>query len=170
MVSFSECCKYDLERQPTNVPSRYSDPGCAKQALEKLNGFELAKRPIRVGLGNDRFTDSSTKSLLQASSQQFQGSDFSGAGGRGAYAGGTGNFDRAAREADKTGAGSALDDSDVGGVNMSNYNRYELIRKLARTENEEVKAPTQPLTQKPVDQPQTATRCVVLRHLYDPAT
>jgi RNA-binding protein 39 len=135
-----------------------------------LNGFELAKRPIRVGLGNDRFTDNSTKSLLQASSQQFQGSDFSGAGGRGAYAGGSGNFDRAAREADKTGAGSALDDSDVGGVNMSNYNRYELIRKLARTENDEVKAPTQTITHKPVDQPQTATRCVVLRHLYDPAT
>jgi RNA-binding protein 39 len=63
-----------------------------------MNGFELAGRQIRVGLGNDKFTPESTAHLLRNFPQQaasYQGSAFSGAGGRGAYAGGSGGvFDR----------------------------------------------------------------------------
>ena len=61
---------------------RFRDPAQAREALEKMNGFDLAGRPIRVGLGNDKFTPESTASLLQrfqgqSHQQQFQGSSFS---------------------------------------------------------------------------------------------
>lgn len=107
-----------------------------------MNGFELAGRPIRVGLGNDRFTKDSTEALMKnfgQQSKQFQGSQFSGAGGRGAHAGGGGgNFDRAGGRDDSKGAGgaSALDDTDVSGVNFNNFNRYSLMSKLARTDED----------------------------------
>ena len=45
--------------------NRFINPAAAKEALEKMNGFDLANRPIRVGLGNDRFTNESTQNLLQ---------------------------------------------------------------------------------------------------------
>lgn len=141
-----------------------------------MNGFELAGRPIRVGLGNDKFTPESTQSLLQrfgsqAKQAQFQGSSFSGMGGRGAHAGGTGNFDRASgRDADKTGGASALDDTDVAGVNFSNYSRDSLMRKLARTDEPEQKAAPKTQQKKvvPIDQP-APSRCVLLKNMYNQA-
>ncbi|KAK4550444.1 hypothetical protein LTR36_000022 [Oleoguttula mirabilis] len=156
---------------------QFVDPAQAKEALEKMNGFELAGRPIRVGLGNDKFTPESTQSLLQRFGSQaqqaaFQGSQFSGMGGRGAHAGGTGNFDRASgRDADKTGGASALDDTDVAGVNFSNYSRDSLMRKLARTDEPEQKAAPKTQVQKkvvPMDQP-APSRCVLLKHMYNQA-
>ena len=78
-----------------------------------MNGFDLAGRPIRVGLGNDKFTTETTANLMQRFHGQnqptFQGSAFSGSGGRGAHAGGTGNFDRAGgRDNDKGAAGAFI--------------------------------------------------------------
>jgi len=156
----------------------------AKEALEKMNGFDLAGRPIRVGLGNDKFTSESTANLLQRfpgqqqGGGQFQGSAFSGSGGRGTHAGGNSNFDRAGGRDDKGASGaSALDDTDVAGVNFNNYSRDALMRKLARTDEPaetngtndkrlvaQASAPTKPL---PVNVPQ-ASRCVVLRNMFDP--
>jgi len=151
-----------------------------------MNGFELAGRPIRVGLGNDKFTPESTANLLQRFQGQnqpaFQGSAFSGHGGRGAQAGGAGgSFDRAGgRDNDKAGAGgaSALDDTDVAGVNFNNYSRDALMRKLARTDEPSVDAnseskrnPVKPKVEvKPIPVAQTMTsRCVVLRNMFDPS-
>ena len=141
-----------------------------------MNGFELAGRPIRVGLGNDKFTPESTQSLLQRfqkQDQQAQGSSAYGTGGRGTHAGGSSNFDRASgREVDKQGGASALDDTDVAGVNFSNYSRTDLMRKLLRTDEPEQK--TTPKTQQqqpkkaPIDQP-APSRCVVLRNVYNQA-
>ena len=141
-----------------------------------MNGFELAGRPIRVGLGNDKFTPESTQSLLQrfgsqAQQAHFQGSSFSGMGGRGAHAGGTGNFDRASgRDQEKSGGASALDDTDVSGVNFSNYSRDALMRKLARTDEPEPKvAPkTQQPKKVPIEQP-APSRCVLLKNMYNQA-
>lgn len=157
---------------------RFVDPTRAKEALEQMNGFELAGRPIRVGLGNDKFTPESTQSLLQRFGSQaqqaaFQGSQFSGMGGRGAHAGGTGNFDRASgRDAEKAGGASALDDTDVAGVNFSNYSRDSLMRKLARTDQPEQKAaPKMQQQQKkavPVDHV-APSRCVLLKNMYNQA-
>jgi len=158
---------------------RFTEPSEAKDALEKMNGFELAGRPIRVGLGNDKFTPETTQSLLQKfgsqgqgqnqqqQKQSFQGSSFSGMGGRGAHAGGTANFDRAGgKDAEKTGGASALDDTDVAGVNFSNYSRDALMRKLARTEEPEVKAAPKAQQKKaPIDEA-APSRCVLLKNMY----
>lgn len=140
-----------------------------------MNGFELAGRPIRVGLGNDKFTPETTQSLLQRFGSQaqqaaFQGSAFSGMGGRGAHAGGTGNFDRASgRDADKTGGASALDDTDVAGVNFSNYSRDALMRKLARTDEPEPKvAPKVQPKKAPIEQT-APSRCVLLKNMFSQA-
>jgi len=159
-----------------NSCNRFRDADQAREALEKMNGFELAGRPIRVGLGNDKFTPESTANLLQrfqGQNQPYQGSAFSGAGGRGAQSSG---FDRAGgRDNDKATGASALDDTDVAGVNFNNYSRDALMRKLARTDE-----PTNGAQNEgPVVKPKTetkplpvkvnmASRCVVLHNMFDP--
>jgi RNA-binding protein 23/39 len=163
-----------------NLNCRFRDPEQAKEALEKMNGFELAGRPIRVGLGNDKFTPESTAKLLQQGfqghgSQAFQGSAFSGSGGRGAHAGGSG-FDRAGgRDTDKgAGGASALDDTDVQGVNFSNYSRDALMRKLARTEDTahdqtaQISRPRPNVAATLMNVPQ-ASRCIRVRNVFNPA-
>ncbi|KAK0706759.1 CC1-like family splicing factor [Lasiosphaeria miniovina] len=157
---------------------QFRDAAQARDALEKMNGFDLAGRPIRVGLGNDKFTPESTANLLQKfqgqNHSQFQGSAFSGAGGRG---GQSANFDRAgARESEKGTGASALDDTDVAGVNFNNYSRDALMRKLARTD--EPAAPTERQVIKPKAEVKAplplnvnmASRCVVLHNMFDPST
>ncbi|OAA69718.1 Splicing factor, CC1-like protein [Cordyceps fumosorosea ARSEF 2679] len=155
---------------------QFRDAGQAREALEKMNGFDLAGRPIRVGLGNDKFTPESTANMLQRFAGQnaanHQGSNFSGAGGRG---GQNSNFDRAgARDNEKTGGASALDDTDVGGVNFNNYSRDALMRKLARTDESNKGADERPVLKprtetKPLPMNvNTASRCVVLHNMFDP--
>ncbi|KAE8355321.1 hypothetical protein BDV28DRAFT_48296 [Aspergillus coremiiformis] len=160
---------------------QFRDPNQAREALEKMNGFDLAGRAIRVGLGNDKFTPDSSAQRMQsqgANQQTFQGSLFSGHGGRGIQAGGTSNFDRAGgRDSEKGAGASALDDTDVAGVNFNNYSRDALMRKLARTD--EPSEPSADDKQK-VLRPKTetkplpvnvnmASRCVLLRNMFDPA-
>lgn len=166
---------------------RFRDPNQAREALEKMNGFDLAGRPIRVGLGNDKFTPESTANLLQRFQGQehqrnYQGSAFSGHGGRGSQAGGAGGaFDRAGgRDNEKGGGGaSALDDTDVAGVNFNNYSRDALMRKLARTD-EPAPEPNGADEKRKVIKPKTeakplpisvnqASRCVLLRNMFNPA-
>lgn len=143
-----------------------------------MNGFELAGRPIRVGLGNDKFTPESTANLMQKFPNghgNFQGSAFSGAGGRGHQ---NSNFDRAGgRDSEKGTGASALDDTDVAGVNFNNYSRDALMRKLARTD-EPSTTNERPVMKPKMDQnpsalpipvPAQATRCVLLKNMFDPA-
>ncbi|KAK5997150.1 RNA-binding protein rsd1 [Cladobotryum mycophilum] len=155
---------------------QFRDAGQAREALEKMNGFDLAGRPIRVGLGNDKFTPESTANLLQKFSgngPSFQGSAFSGAGGRGPQ---SSTFDRAGgRDSEKTGGASALDDTDVAGVNFNNYSRDALMRKLARTdepptngaeERQQILKPKTETKPLPVNV-NMASRCVVLHNMFD---
>lgn len=153
---------------------QFRDAGQAREALEKMNGFDLAGRPIRVGLGNDKFTPETTANLMHRFSGQnnFQGSSFSGAGGRGSQAS---TFDRAGgRDSDKAGGASALDDTDVAGVNFNNYSRDALMRKLARTDElpngREDHAVMKPKTEaKPLPvNVNMASRCVVLHNMFNP--
>lgn len=143
-----------------------------------MNGFDLAGRAIRVGLGNDKFTPDSHRLHSHGANQpNFQGSSFSGQGGRGVQAGGSNNFDRAGgRESEKGTGASALDDTDVAGVNFNNFSRDALMRKLARTD--ETAEPTVDDKQK-ILRPKTetkplpvnvnmASRCVMLRNMFDP--
>lgn len=188
-VSYSEFYLPPTTLNPALISDvRFRDPNKARDALEKMNGFDLAGRPIRVGLGNDKFTPESTANLLQRFHGQehqrnYQGSAFSGHGGRGQQAGGGGGaFDRAGgRDNEKGGGGgaSALDDTDVAGVNFNNYSRDALMRKLARTDDPapdtngaatarpavKPKAENKPL---PVRVSQ-ASRCVLLKNMFNPA-
>lgn len=158
-----------------------------------MNGFDLAGRPIRVGLGNDKFTPESTANLLHKFSGRdqgrLQGSSFSGRGGQSSSSGG-GAFDRAGgggRDGDNKangGGASALDDTDVGGVNFSNYSRDALMRKLARTDEsgagpaaangggstDDARHMLKPKAEAkalPVNV-NMASRCVVLHNMFDP--
>ncbi|OBT50985.1 hypothetical protein VE04_07990 [Pseudogymnoascus sp. 24MN13] len=172
-LEFVQLQKEDQGRSRGYGFVQFRDPHQAREALEKMNGFDLAGRPIRVGLGNDKFTPESTASLLQrfqgqSHQQQFQGSAFSGAGGRRRQARGGGG-----------GGGAALDDTDVGGVNFNNYSRDALMRKLARTDEpapatngrDDRRAVARPRTEvkPPPINVNTASRCVVLRNMFDPA-
>lgn len=159
---------------------QFRDPNQAREALEKMNGYDLGGRAIRVGLGNDKFTPENTQRVQSqgASQSNFQGSMFSGSGGRGVQAGGTNNFDRAGgRESEKGTGASALDDTDVAGVNFNNFSRDALMRKLARTdEPAEPSADDKPqkiLLPKTESKPlpvnvNMASRCVMLRNMFDP--
>lgn len=174
MVLFS---KFDGNYETLTNKNRYRNAADAKEALEKMNGFDLAGRPIRVGLGNDKFTSESTANLLQRFPGQ-QSQQPSSGGNRSTLSTNHSTFDRAGGGRDDKGAGnvSALDDTDVGGVNFSNYSRDALMRKLARTDDpadsngRDDKRPMQaPRTEnKPaaVNVPQ-ASRCVILRHMFD---
>ncbi|KAI1352748.1 hypothetical protein F5Y01DRAFT_278559 [Xylaria sp. FL0043] len=176
-LEFVQLQKDDTGRSRGYGFVQFRDADQAREALEKMNGFDLAGRPIRVGLGNDKFTPESTANLLQrfqGQNQPYQGSAFSGAGGRGPQ---TSGFDRAGgRDNDKATGASALDDTDVAGVNFNNYSRDALMRKLARTD--EPSNGTQ--NEGPVVKPKTeakplpvkvnmASRCVVLHNMFDPS-
>ncbi|KAI1766453.1 splicing factor, CC1-like protein [Hypoxylon sp. FL1150] len=176
-LEFVQLQKDDTGRSRGYGFVQFREADQAREALEKMNGFDLAGRPIRVGLGNDKFTPESTANILQRFQGQntpFQGSAFSGAGGRGPQASG---FDRAGgRDNDKATGASALDDTDVAGVNFNNYSRDALMRKLARTDDTsnggrderqvlKPKSETKPL---PVSV-NMASRCVVLHNMFDPA-
>nr|POE73038.1 rna-binding protein rsd1 [Quercus suber] len=150
---------------------QFVDPDEAKAALEKMNGFDLAGRPIRVGLGNDKFTPESTLTLMQKFDSQGQqapqGSSFSGMGGRGHYAGGTANFDKASgRDAEKSGGASALDDTDVSGV-FNNISRHKLMAQLSRSDQPEQKEAPKIAQKKPapIDHG-TSSRCILLKHMW----
>jgi RNA-binding protein 39 len=154
--------------------SRYRDPAAAKEALEKMNGFDLAGRPIRVGLGNDKFTNESTQNLLQRFPQQ--GSGVFGAGGRGTHAGGDVSYESKGRREDRGGIGnaSALNDTDVGESNLANISRHEIMRKLLRADESSAasngaaseKAKPAKAAPPPPKAPQ-ASRCIVLSNVYD---
>ncbi|KAJ5204836.1 splicing factor CC1-like protein [Penicillium cinerascens] len=180
-LEFVQLQKDETGRSKGYAFVQFRDPTQARDALEKMNGFDLAGRAIRVGLGNDKFTPDSSATRPQgpsANQPNFQGSSFSGHGGRGLQAGGSNNFDRAGggRETEKSTGASALDDTDVSGVNFNNYSRDALMRKLARTdepepsihEQQKMLRPKTEVKPLPVNVNQ-ASRCVLLRNMFDPA-
>lgn len=174
------CSKFSRIYDVAKLTSvRFRDPSQARDALEKMNGFDLAGRAIRVGLGNDKFTPEAQRMPSQGANQHnFQGSQFSGHGGRGVQAGGSSNFDRAGggRESEKGAGASALDDTDVAGVNFNNYSRDALMRKLARTDEPEPSADEKQRIIRPKTEAKPlpvnvnmASRCVLLRNMFDPS-
>ncbi|KAM4808504.1 putative RNA-binding protein 23 [Rhinophrynus dorsalis] len=59
----------------------FSDAECARRALEQLNGFELAGRPMKVGLVTERADGSTDASFLDSDELERSGIDL-GATGR----------------------------------------------------------------------------------------
>lgn len=148
---------------------QFKDAAHAREALEKMNGFDLAGRPIRVGLGNDKFTPEGT----QAMQGRFSSKDFERDNGppqrreRKDYGdrdlddrenGGRRRGERGIRE---------LDDSEQGGVSFQNISRTDLMRKLARAEDG--LTGTVPEETRAVPPPQQASRGVLLKNMFNPA-
>ncbi|BFZ63124.1 Phosphatidylinositol-3-phosphatase SAC1 [Saitoella coloradoensis] len=145
---------------------QYQEPSSARDALEKMNGFELAGRPIRVGLGNDKFTPESTAAALARFStyaSAYVPRDTRGRGGE-KIGGGGGNV-------------GGLDDSDALGVSFSNISRDALMRKLAREEDSgqenggkgQVEAASGVVSAARPAPEVMASRCVLLKNMFDPA-
>ncbi|KAJ5901685.1 hypothetical protein N7495_002213 [Penicillium taxi] len=176
-LEFVQLQKDDTGRSKGYAFVQFLDPAKAREALEKMNGFDLAGRNIRVGLGNDKFTPEANGTRAAGSSAtptNYQGSSFSGHGGRGIQAGGSNNFDRAGGRDNEKGTGAgALDDTDVVGVNFKNYSRDALMKKLARTDDapstvdeQKFARPKTELKPLPINI-NMASRCVLLRNMFD---
>lgn len=54
---------------------QFSDSECAKKALEQLNGFELAGRPMKVGHVTERTDASNASSFLDSDELERTGID-----------------------------------------------------------------------------------------------
>ncbi|NWS77772.1 RBM39 protein, partial [Crotophaga sulcirostris] len=130
----------------------FSDSECAKKALEQLNGFELAGRPMKVGHVTERTDASSASSFLDSDELERTGIDL----------GTTGRLQLMARLAEGTGlqippaAQQALQMSGslaFGAVAVS-YCIFSLTTVLAAA------ASVQPL----------ATQCFQLSNMFNPQT
>lgn len=58
-----------------NTFFQFSDAECAKKALEQLNGFELAGRPMKVGHVTERTDASNASSFLDSDELERTGID-----------------------------------------------------------------------------------------------
>lgn len=163
-----------LQKDPESGRSRgygfvqFKETAHAREALEKMNGFDLAGRPIRVGLGNDKFVPEGAQNIQgRFSSKDFERDDgppqrrerrdyddrdLDGQGG------GRRRGDRGVRE---------LDDSEQGGVSFQNISRTDLMRKLARAEDNIPAEAVADLRQPPP--PPQVSRGVLLKNMFNPA-
>lgn len=170
---FGEIEQVQLQKEHDTGRSRgygfvqFRDPPAAKEALEKLNGFELAGRAIRVGLGNDKFTTESTQAILDRY-DNFSGLNDAPSRGGTERLGGSGGRSSAAN----------LDDTDVAGVSFEKVSREALMKKLARRDEpkedaayEDLRALADVSSKKVsnIPTPPTASRCVLLKNMFNPA-
>ncbi|KAJ3007496.1 RNA-binding protein 39, partial [Thoreauomyces humboldtii] len=101
----------------------YQNAADAKQAMDKMNGFEIMGRAIKVGHSSDK-----------AAAMMPMGAE-------------DGN------------AFSALDDGEMGGLQMNNQSRMDLMAKLAREGN-----PVPAVAAKPIILP---TRNILLKNMFN---
>ncbi|XP_071776861.1 RNA-binding protein 39-like [Centroberyx gerrardi] len=128
----------------------FADAECAKKALEQLNGFELAGRPMKVGHVTERTDASTASSFLDNDELERTGIDL----------GTTGRLQLMARLAEGTGlkippaAQQALQMS--GSIPFGNIAATTAVS--APTPNQAMNLPSQPL----------ATHCLQLSNLFNP--
>ncbi|KAI2661430.1 RNA-binding protein 39 [Labeo rohita] len=135
---------------------KFADAECAKKALEQLNGFELAGRPMKVGHVTERSDASSASSFLDSDELERTGIDL----------GTTGRLQLMARLAEGTGlqipaaAKQALQMSgSVAFGNLANASTTQPILPSPGM-NQALNLPNQPL----------ATHCLQLSNLFSPQT
>lgn len=143
-----------------------------------MNGFDLAGRPIRVGLGNDKFTAETTERVLQKFPQhgRQEASGIFGLGGRGTHAGGDERFGGSSGRNKDQGQGhdGAIDNE--GGIVMTANKRAEIMSSLMERDDPaaakkgaaNTKAPivAAPRREAPPNVPQ-ASRCIKLHNVFD---
>lgn len=64
-----------LIRMISSLPAQFADAECGKKALEQLNGFELAGRPMKVGHVTERSDSSVAPPFLDGEEQERSCSD-----------------------------------------------------------------------------------------------
>ncbi|KAL7884267.1 hypothetical protein AOLI_G00070370 [Acnodon oligacanthus] len=130
----------------------FADAECAKKALEQLNGFELAGRPMKVGHVTERSDASSASSFLDNDELERTGIDL----------GTTGRLQLMARLAEGTGlqipaaAKQALQMS--GSIPFANLPGANPALIPSTGMNQAMNLPTQPL----------ATHCLQLSNMFNP--
>ncbi|KAI4904881.1 hypothetical protein NFI96_011578 [Prochilodus magdalenae] len=130
----------------------FADAECAKKALEQLNGFELAGRPMKVGHVTERSDASSASSFLDNDELERTGIDL----------GTTGRLQLMARLAEGTGlqipaaAKQALQMS--GSIPFGNLPGATPALIPTPSMNQAMNLPTQPL----------ATHCLQLSNMFNP--
>src|SRR5579859_6959115 len=152
---------------------RYRDPPSAREALDKLNGFELAGRAIRVGLGNDKFTNESTQDILNRYNGFRDNSALEAVHHRGT--------ERVGKSGGGGGGASArlssLDDAENPTVSFQAVSREALMKKLARDEPKEESAympcdvelmGRAKKVRTAIETP-SASRCILLKNMFNPA-
>lgn len=152
---------------PTNFFHRYKDKSAAEQALQSMNGFMLAGRPIRVGLGADRSAVSGPV-VISTPAQAFQGSAFDSTGP---------SIDRVGTSDSKArGNAASLDDTDVAGISYNKVSRENLMRKLMREEDQLAPASGTSSGTRGSNgdlvhhesASRKSSRCIVVQNMFDP--
>ncbi|EEB09692.2 RNA-binding protein Rsd1, partial [Schizosaccharomyces japonicus yFS275] len=137
---------------------QFRDPLCARIALEKMNGFDLAGRQLRVGLGTDKFATETTASMLRrfdSSYSRYKHEHVSQP---------TPSISASSDEASHQRLVKSSDNLDEGNLSPSEdsrpaISRDELMKKLAR--NEQIVSTDDSLSKPP-------TRCVLLQNMFNP--
>lgn len=137
---------------------RFKEQSAAEQALQSMNGFMLAGRPIRIGLGSER-----NMPLANTPAQAFSGSGFDT---------NSPSIDRVGSSNTRArGNASSLDDTDVAGISYNKVSRESLMRKLMRTEDKLDPAASSGITKAdPVRNENTShksSRCIVVQNMFD---
>ncbi|EPY51466.1 RNA-binding protein Rsd1 [Schizosaccharomyces cryophilus OY26] len=132
---------------------QYRDPMCARNALEKMNGFDLAGRSMRVCLGNDKFTTETTSSMLKRFDDMLNRTE------RSHYRQGRTRQTSVSASRDLSPEAEPLSPSEQEGRPIS---RDELMKKLARIDD------ASPVPTMDVHPDPTRYRSVILKNMFDP--
>ncbi|OCT60594.1 MGC81970 protein isoform X1 [Xenopus laevis] len=148
----------------------FSDSECAKKALEQLNGFELAGRPMKVGHVTERTDASNASSFLDSDELERTGIDL----------GTTGRLQLMARLAE--GTGLQIPPAAQQALQMSGSLAFGAVADLQTRISQQsealaaaaASAATISLAQSPLPTPATtqpiATQCFQLSNMFNPQT
>ncbi|XP_043946098.1 RNA-binding protein 39 [Protopterus annectens] len=134
----------------------FSDSECAKKALEQLNGFELAGRPMKVGHVTERTDASNASSFLDSDELERTGIDL----------GTTGRLQLMARLAE--GTGLQIPPAAQQALQMSGSVSYSAVADLQTRLTHVTEALASPSSAVP-SQP-LATQCFQLSNMFNPQT
>lgn len=136
----------------------------AQQALDKMNGFEIAGRPLRVGL----VTNKGDSNPNRPNQMNYSNNPNNVPMGSGLPPVPIGAAYAAIVGASGGGGGGRPESLDEGNGGFSNISRIELMQKLSRTEQPAaLSAPTMPMYRMNV--PTATSRSVQLKNMFNPA-
>lgn len=168
-----------IQRDPTGKSKgfgfiQYTTEESAKTARERMNGFSLLGRPLRVGRGGDR--SQGRNNMVGNGLGPMQGFPGSSMPGNMSYAG-RGGSGVGGGEGPFTTNASVLDDTEVSGITYSNSIRDNLMRNLMRKDDNLVPdtssasatpPPPAPVPQKLSNVP-INSRYVLIQNMFDPS-